>query len=296
MTPRSLTAIRRLDRHAGLEAQPRALAVLPPLLLRLLVAALALGAFGCSSSSQFETLEMQLAEMQRSLIQLQRQSATKEDLSRIAESIDEEAARRSRAEADLQIEITKVTSRLEALEAKLEDTQTSLAQLSQQIAATNQELQTLRAIQQSIPVSEGTPPPPTSINTTLDPGELYDTAREDYQRANFDIAILGFRQYLERFPDTERSDNALYWIGESYFSQNKYQQAIREFTNLQSRYPTSERLPSALLKKGYALLEMGDQDRGQVQLRSLIRDFPRSDAAVLARQTLENLGINIGNS
>ena len=189
-------AASRTDRRAGLEAQPRAFAVLPCLALLFLSL---LASLGCSSSTQLETIEMQLAEMQRSLIQLQRQSATKEDLKGLAEGIDQEAARRSRAEADLQVEIASVTARLEALEAKLEDSQASLAQLSQQIAATNQELQTLRAIQQSIPMTEGATPA-TSINTTLDPGELYDTAREDYQRANFDIAILGFRQYLERFP------------------------------------------------------------------------------------------------
>ena len=73
-------------------------------------------------------------------------------------------------------------------------------------------------------------------------------------RGNYDLAVLGFRQYLESFPDTELADNASYWIGESYYSQGKYQQAIREFDGILRRYPRSDKLASGLLKKGYAYL------------------------------------------
>ena len=46
------------------------------------------------------------------------------------------------------------------------------------------------------------------------PDELYRSAYEDYMRGNYDLAADGFGEYLRRWPDTELSDNALYWIGE----------------------------------------------------------------------------------
>ena len=130
------------------------------------------------------------------------------------------------------------------------------------------------------------------MTPTSDPKSLYPTAYNDCLRSNYDLAVLGFRQYLESFPDTELADNASYWIGESYYSQGKYQQAIREYDSILRRYPRSDKLASALLKKGYAYLELGQREQGEVQLQHVIREYPSTDEANLARQRLRELGID----
>ncbi len=132
------------------------------------------------------------------------------------------------------------------------------------------------------------------LTAASDPQALYQTAYNDYLRGNYDLATLGFRQYLEAFPGTELADNAAYWIGECYFSQGKYQQSIREFDDILGRYPRSDKLASALLKKGYAYLEMGEREQGVVQLRHVLREYPGTDEANLARQRLNDLGVDAG--
>ncbi len=57
-----------------------------------------------------------------------------------------------------------------------------------------------------------------------------------------------------------------------------------------SRYPRSDKIPSALLKKGYAHLELGERSQGVVQLQHVIRQYPTSDEANLARQRLREIG------
>jgi tol-pal system protein YbgF len=106
--------------------------------------------------------------------------------------------------------------------------------------------------------------------------------------------ILGFRRYLEAFPETDLADNAAYWIAESNFSQRKYSQAIKEFDDILQAYPRSDKTPSIMLKKGYSYLEMGQREQGLVQLRSVIRQFPETDEANLARQRLVSLGVDGG--
>jgi tol-pal system protein YbgF len=99
---------------------------------------------------------------------------------------------------------------------------------------------------------------------------------------------------LDDFPETELADNAAYWTGECYFSQAKYEQAIREFDDILRVYPRSDKLASALLKKGYAYLELGQREQGVVQLQHVIREYPGTDEANLARQRLSALGVDAG--
>jgi tol-pal system protein YbgF len=245
---------------------------------------------GCTSSTELTAIQGQLADIQRQLLQVQRQTPSKEDLTALQATLREEIDRIVKSEADTGLEIDRLASQIAQLQARLEETTSSLTQLSQRIAATNQELKTLRTPPPQAGPGEGAS---TALPPTTDPEALYQAAYNDYLRGNYDLAILGFRQYVANFPDTESADNALYWIGECYFSQGKHRQAIKEFSDVQSRYSTSDRLPSALLKKGYAYLELGEREQGIVQLRSVIRDYPSSDIAVLARQHLRQLGVDV---
>jgi tol-pal system protein YbgF len=124
-----------------------------------------------------------------------------------------------------------------------------------------------------------------------DPLQTYQAAYRDYQRGNFDLAIDGFRDFLEQSPDSDLADNAAYWIGESLFSQKKYREAIAQFDSVVTKYPKSDKVPGALLKKGYAYINSNERAQGIVQLQYVLHEHPRSQEASLARQKLKQLGI-----
>lgn len=250
----------------------------------------ALAATGCVSSSDIDSLHNQLAEIQRQVLLLQQQASSKEEVSELQGQIGEQLQVTQRTAADMQAALERLSGQIDQLEANLADTNFRLNDLSQQIAATNQELRAARGAGSAaaLPEPDRAAPPPA------DPQALYQRAYEDYLRGNYDLAILGFRQYLETFPETDLSDNAAYWIGESLFSQGSYDAAIREFDRIAARYPRSDKLASALLKKGYSYLQMGQREQATVQLRSVIRTYPGSDEANLARQRLRDLGVDVG--
>jgi tol-pal system protein YbgF len=260
-------------------------------LARLATAALAVAAFVGCSGSQLESIEGQLSDLQRQTLQLQREASSKDEIAALQDRTRDQTQSLLKAQADIQVELQSLSALIEQLEAKLEDTNYRLAQLSQQIAATNQELKSFRSVPE---MGNGGRPLPGGLGSgaAADPETLYQTAYNDYLRGNYDLAILGFRQYLESFPDTDLADNATYWIGENYYRQRKFTEAVREFDNLLTRYPNSDKQASALLRKGYAYLETGEQAKGVVQLQHVIRRFPQSDEANLARQQLTSLGID----
>ena len=79
--------------------------------------------------------------------------------------------------------------------------------------------------------------------------ELYYSAYSDYLKGDFDLAVQSFRDYLNNYGDSPFADNALYWIGECFYSQGKYSQAISSFDEVLAKYPQGDKIPGALLKR-----------------------------------------------
>ncbi len=131
--------------------------------------------------------------------------------------------------------------------------------------------------------------PPTTPPPNLSPQELYTMARSDYLKGNFQLAIEGFGMYREHFTDSPLVDNALYWIGECYFSQEKYEDAITQFNDLILSYPDSDKIAAAYLKKGIGLSQLGRTDEALAVLKLMVNKFPLEDEAKIAQQKIQEL-------
>lgn len=246
---------------------------------------LALAASGCVSASDIESIQSQLADLQRQVLQVQTQGSSKEEIGALQATVTQQTQALLKSEADMQLDLQSVSDQIEQLQAKLEDTNYRLEQLSLQIAATNQALQSQPS---PAPAVDATPP----AIAAGDPQTLYQSAYGDYLRKNYDLAIAGFQAYLDSYPETELADNAAYWIGESLYGQGKFEAAIRQFDELVARFPRSDKTASASLKKAFAYLERGNRGQGIAQLQRLLREYPTSDEASLARNRLRDLGID----
>ena len=252
----------------------------------------ALASSACTSTQEFDDIRSQLQEIQFELLELRKEAPSKSDVLEAGDSVRQEIERLTVAEAATEERIRQLGERLVQLEAKLDETHFRLAQLAQQMAATNQELQAVRSAAEEAQRSPEPSPAPASADPA-NPQMLYDTAYGDYVSGNYDLAILGFRQYLDKASGTEQADNAAYWIGECYYRQGKYQLAIEQYDEVLTRYEHSDRTASALFKKGYAYFELGQRPQAIVQLQKVICDHPETDEAQLATQRLEELGIDV---
>ena len=246
------------------------------------LAALALAASGCVSTTDIESIQSQLSDLQRQVLLVQTQGSSKEEIGALQAALAQQTQSLLKSEADMQVDLQSASSQIERLQAQLEETNYRLEQLSLQIASTNQALQSQAAAAAAVP----------TVNPG-DPQTLYQSAYGDYLKKNYDLAISAFQLYLDSFPDTDLSDNAAYWIGESLYGQGKYDEAIRQFNDLVVRFPRSDKTASAGLKKAFAHLELGKRSEGIKELQTLLRDYPKSDEASLARNRLRDLGVDV---
>ena len=269
-----------------------------------LVPVLAAGT-GCVSSDDIDGLHRQMNDIQRQIQAVENKSSSKEEVQKLNTSVAQQTNQLLKSNADTGVKLDELSRQIEALQAKLDDTNRRLAELSQQIAATQGDLSRL----QSPPPSPNAPsvgapranapanPPPGPAHNTAPPSggpspqQLYDTAYGDYTKGRYELAIAGFQDYVDRYPNTDLSDNAQYWIGESHFSERKYADAIKDFEALLRRWPQSDKAAAALLKKGYALGEINRRAEAVVALQYVIHEYPTSDESRLAKQKLSSWGV-----
>jgi len=122
----------------------------------------------------------------------------------------------------------------------------------------------------------------------LNPSHLYKKARNLLIEENYITAADLFTDFIKKFPENTLAGNAAYWLGECYYSMNRYKKAITIFKDLVTKYPKSEKVPGALLKTGYAYLSLNDSNRAHHYLKQVLRQYPFSPAAEKAEEKLKS--------
>jgi tol-pal system protein YbgF len=125
--------------------------------------------------------------------------------------------------------------------------------------------------------------------TGMSPSEAYGLAYNDYLKGNYDLALLGFQNFLAQFKATSLAPNAQYWIGESFYGRKDYAKAIESFDKVVSDYPKSDKVPGALLKAGYACIEIGDKAKARTYLKKVVETYPLSNEGKLAKNKLAEM-------
>jgi len=118
---------------------------------------------------------------------------------------------------------------------------------------------------------------------------LYETAYRDLQRENFQLALINFRSFLADYPQTRLSDNAQYWIGEAYYAQGQFNQAIEEFRKVIDDYPGQDKVPGAHYKIALCFINLRDTVTARRYLTYVIEHYPGTREARLAEERLATL-------
>ena len=223
-------------------------------------------------------------------------------------------------QSDLVSRIDGLTSDLHALSGKLEESGHQVAGLSQKIDDLSfrvqeslnrlEELEArLSTLEKTVEVGhEGTRGQAESVpgdrpvlpgrslegglrrgSGGITPTEAYNLAYNDYLKGNYDLAIMGFQNFLRQFPTSSQVPHALYWLGEAYYGKKEYASSIDWFERVMREYPRSEKAASSQLKEGYAYLELGDRAQGRAALKRVVEQYPFTTEADLAKNRLAEL-------
>lgn len=163
-------------------------------------------------------------------------------------------------------------------------TQELFDQMSRLQGRLDEVLGRFQSISERVPAAA--PGPVAPAGTAADPTQLYDQATQDLTQGRWALALNGYRDFLRRFPTAELADNAQYGVGECFFAQAQFDSAATEYTRVNVDFPKGDRVPAALYKLALSQERLGRNAESKTTLRDLIKRFPASGEAQLARDRL----------
>jgi tol-pal system protein YbgF len=143
------------------------------------------------------------------------------------------------------------------------------------------------------PVTVAPPPvapaPATAPVNTAEQQAEYEKALAILREGRYGEAATAFNQFLEKYPGSAYSDNAYYWLGETYYVTRDFDRSLAAFKQLVGAYPMSPKVPGAQLKIGYIYYEQKDWTAARKELGSLVTGYPGSTEARLADDRLQRM-------
>jgi len=263
-----------------------------------LVALFALsGCFWVTTKHDGEVMQQQIKSLD------QRVGAQEQVLSgrvrQLDESIDKATKMLARNSADLGTRVDAFSDEIARFAGKLEQLQRTLDAARSELAQVKQDQGQLATRMDSIERQLGiTPGGPTTQSqpVTVDKKVLFDGAYQALQAGKFDDARKQFRLYVQAFPQDDKADDALFYVGESFFRQKDYEKAIAEYQRVIDTYPKGDMADDAFLQAGLAAIEKGWCVDAGAYLGELIRRFPQSPLVKTARTKLDYVKKNAKNT
>lgn len=124
------------------------------------------------------------------------------------------------------------------------------------------------------------------------PQERYNYAYKLLVQSDYVDAESAFREFLGAHPQDPLAGNAQYWLGETYYVRQQYEQAAQAFLQGYQGYGKSAKAPDSLLKLGMSLAAMKKNPEACAALGQLAKDFPQAPQHVKDAATRERGKIN----
>ena len=244
------------------------------------------GLAGCASKGDVQMVQGEVAllkaEMARrdsaraaelgQVIQLQRQ---------IMDSVTANRRAVSQLKGDLSTDLYNIQQQLVQLQELTGQSQQRLTELRTRLEARGAQIETA-----PMPGDSARPAPEGGAASA---DQMYEASLAQLRRGSLSTARLGLREMIRQYPTSERAPDALYFIGQSFASENP-DSAAAYYRQVVDRHAASPRAASALYNLGLLAERRKDTAGARDAYQRVAEKYPQSDEAALARDRLKALG------
>ncbi len=123
------------------------------------------------------------------------------------------------------------------------------------------------------------------------PGETrdFEAALAVLRKGDFATAQVAFLDFINRNPQSGYRPSAVFWLGNAQYALRNYRDAVANFKGLLTLAPDHARAPEAALSIANCQIELKDMKSARKTLEDLIKVYPQSEAASVAKERLSRL-------
>jgi tol-pal system protein YbgF len=272
--------------------------------------------FGCATNKDVQILDKEIDKLHYQVNNLQKENTS------IKNELSDSRAENQRLKMDLTLRLDNLQSEMRSLSTGIEEYKEFLKRPSKETDRFREDMEsrwrgweekrkiqeerikeiedrlkgldgktagsTSKAMESERPASiKEVPPEIKGVSTGM--GDIYKDAYETFHKGDLEGARRKFEGFLKQYPNTELSDNAQFWIGETYYLKRDFERAILEYEKAIVKYPEGDKIPAALFKQALSFMELGDKTNARNLLKRVIERYPRSEQAEMAKKKLETI-------
>jgi TolA-binding protein len=233
-----------------------------------------------ANDSQDRAIEALRADLNAEREQLADKMAKLEEMTQKAASVV------TRDSADRGVQIDQMQERIALLEGQLAELRYSLEKLSGEAAARQADIE--KRIEQ-LARKTGIDSPISVEDIPRDKNAHFQAGREAFDAGDHPRSRALLREYLARYPDDDRADDAQYLIGAGYLQEGKPATALGEFRKVISQYGKGDALAGALLGMAEAFFKLNACTDAKKALDALLQRKPGRDIKRKIEQKLREI-------
>jgi tol-pal system protein YbgF len=257
-----------------------------------------LGTAGCASRNDLQMLERDTSDARKRIVRLEREmegirQTANDEVQGSLKGFRKELDTIRKGSADLQASQDTIRVDMQALSGSVDDLKILVQkrtdekkflgeEADRRLAALETRLANLEKHLEGLKAAGSAPAQAT-------PESVYQNALTIFKSGDMPKARSEFSRAIELNPRHEQVASAQYWIGETYYAEKNYDQAILAFQEVITKHPKKEKAPAALLKQALSFKELKDVKSARYLLRKLQEDYPRSDEAKRVPALLKTL-------
>lgn len=254
---------------------------------RLIILTALIGVAGCATKSDLQSLEYTTDNAKKRIARLEQEMAgvrqtASEEVQGSLQQFRQEMNGFRKSAADLQasqdtirVDMREMSGRIDDIKILMqkssddkgflkEETERRLAALENRLAKLEERLGNVQA---GVSPNDATPE------------GIYERGISAYKAGEMQKARDLFSGIIEQHPSHKLVPNCQYWIGETYYGEKKFEQAILAFQDVIKKYPKDDKAPAALLKQALSFKSIGDKKSARYVLNKLADDYPKSEEA-----------------
>jgi len=204
----------------------------------------------------------------------------------------------SRTMRTLSDSISALSKRVSAMRTANESDMAAMKEnISQLQDMSGQSEQRLRDVRAALEEKRQQEPAPSDSSTGSSvapsggpgPLQLLQAGRDQLLKGGNVAARSAFSELITKYPTSEYVPEAMFYTAQAYAAERNLDAADAQYVALISRFPRSPRVPTAMYKRALHLQSQKKTAEAKKIFQDIIKRFPRSDEAALADERLQTI-------